>query len=214
MKEVTWTHNHTFQCLYLTRVNGRRKEFHHFSQSSQAFILRFTYFTDLIKPPPHPVAPFDFTHVLAQRWSLPTPRLGGPQCSLLLGVQLRICTFATSDKHVIIKQGMSFSSWSNYLKPLHVFLGSTPILFCLDFFSYFQVCVCKLSMLSWSKLDEDWGIFFPLYLHIVSFFPPILVMFFNASLIIFTYICLFLNYHWMTFYIKYPFPLVSTMILH
>ena len=60
---------------------------------------------------------------------------------------------------------MGFSSWPNYLTPVHAFLGSTQVLF-FGLFVCLLPSVCKLSMLSWSKLYKDWGIYFPLYLHV------------------------------------------------
>lgn len=94
--------------------------------------------------------------MLTQRWSLPSPRLGGPQCCLFLCVQCR-------NAHLPPPINMSLQNREWVSVPGQIIWHQ-----CCN--SFFFVCllpsVCKLSMLSWSKLYKDWVIYFPLYLHV------------------------------------------------
>lgn len=209
MGEVTWIHNHViFQFLYLMRVNGKSKQAHSslrhscldlpILQTSQNSLLT------LLLLWLHPCWPRGslYPHLA---WVVPSVA----SC-FVSNLELHICHLPLTC-HYKTGNGFQFLAKLSDNSACLPRKYSNSILF---MFFCLLPSVCTLSMLSWSKLYKDWGIYFPLYLHVVSSPTPILVMFLNASLIFFIYVQLFLSYQWTTFYIIYLFPLVNSIILH
>lgn len=149
--------------------------------------------------------------MLTQRWSLPSPRLGGPQCCLFLCVQCRIAHLPPP-----INMSLQNREWVSVPGQIiwHQCMPSSEVLkfyFLVCLFVYFQVCANCLCFLdpNCTKTEAFTSHYIFMFPH-----PPILVRFLNVSLIFFTYALLFLSLPLDDLLYYVLFLLVNPIILH
>lgn len=134
------------------------------------------------------------------------PSRAGPLCCLPPCPTQNCTSVPTDSVPFRTRQGRPFSSRANDLTPVPVFLrnNSSSILF------LFLFCLLPCVQTVYAFLIQ----ILQRLRHLLPITSSLCFLSSHDSPIFFTYICLFFNYHWTTFYITNLFPLVNTLILH